>query len=432
MSGLLRRLVVFAAVAGIVGLWAAAAAHDWWFGDEQRMTPAVGQTSSPQTLPVLSQVWGHADAAQRLARALVASGDRAQLAAAESLVAASLRLRPLHAPTWLDRAALQHARGNVDAAQRSIAIARELWPGRPVLLDRAARLLAKTAPRDVALRALMEFWAVAPQDASRILERAHELTDDPDALVTAAEGVWRERPKTARADQAALMRAARDAGDRVLAQRLWQRLPADSRADESILFPSLQLLLAQGAALEADAVWQAAAGDPPGVMNGGFEQPLIPLGPDFQPGWATPGWRYRPVGRGYRIGRDADQAASGAFSLRIDFAGTDNVHLREPSQVIRVRPGTRYRLRGRWSGAGLSTRAGVFIALDSVAATPPIRLQTEARWGSWDWTPFELDIDIPDDVLLLRLSVGRNRTNALDRRIAGTLWLDDIRLEPQE
>ena len=432
MTGLLRRLVLLAAIASIVGVWVAAAAHEWWFGEHQHARSAVGQPSDPQALAALSPVWGDANAARRRAQMFAASGDPAQLALAETLVAASLRLRPLHAPTWLDRAELQYALGDVDAAQRSIAIARALWPGRPVLLDRAVRLLVDMAPSDVALVALMDYWTVAPQDSARTLALARQLTDDPDVLVAAAEEVWRERPKTARADQAALMRAAQDAGDRRLAERLWQRLPADSRADESILFPYLQLLVAQDAALEANAVWHDAAGDPPGVVNGDFEQPLVPLGPDFQPGWATPGWRYRPTGQGYRIGRDASDVAGGAFSLRIDFAGTENVQLREPSQVIRVRPGTRYRLRGTWAGEGLSTRSGVHVVLEGVDARPPLRVHTQARWGSWDWTRFELDIDVPDDVVLLRLSVGRDRTNALDRRIAGTLWLDDLGLQPQE
>lgn len=342
----------------------------------------------------------------------------------------SLRERPLYAPTWLDQAELFAASGDGAGALRKIQIARALWPERAMLLRRASWLQVRLAPPDVALAGLLDYWAVAPTDGLRTLALARRLEQNPEVLVEAAMPVWQRGLNEPLVYQAGLMDLARRAGDMALAQALWSRLDDASRAQETLLFPYLQTLVALGRYQEADAVWEQALGAPTGLVNGNFEEPLVPLGPDFRPGWATPGWRYQPVGEGFKIALETRSSDAEPRTLRIDFLGTHNVNFTHLSQVIRVHPGQIYRLSGYWSGDGITTRSGVFIELYTLDGTPAVRVQTPPRWGTWAREPFDLEVQIPDNALRMAMGVRRARTQALDHLLSGTVRLDTLELAP--
>ncbi len=417
------------ALAVACALWSAAVLHGGWVKRlETRVwvAPLPSQVSPepPQPPPL---PWSGGEAARAWVRQLMVT-DPDPHPKALVLLRASLGERPLDAPTWLDWAELRQSVRDQEGAARAIALARALWPGRPTLLRRAAWLQVGLGPPERALEALLHYWSVAPSDSARTLSLARRLSPSAGDLVTAAQQIWRQGPSEPLVYQRELLHQARRAQDIELAQSLWDRLDPASRVLEAILFPYLQLLADLGRHAEAEQVLSQAWGAPPGVVNGGFEEPLTPLGPDFQPGWATPGWRHASGGEGFRIATDTERAYAGQRSLRIDFAGTHNVNLGQPSQVMRVAPGGRYRLTGQWAADELSTRSGVFIELYTVDAQPAARVQTEARRGSWDWQPIDLQLDVPDTGLLLGLRVRRVATNALDQRLGGTLWLDDFAL----
>ncbi|NCA71386.1 MAG: hypothetical protein EOM91_15085 [Sphingobacteriia bacterium] len=414
-------------------LWATAALQGWWVG---RLAGSSAHDAvpgdalvDPAMLPIPPNLpWSGGEAARQWARRLLPlSGDASE---PRNLLEISLRERPLYAPTWLDLGELLASSGDREGAARSIRVARALWPERATLQQRAAWMQVALGPPDAAFAALMHYWAIAPQDGLRTLGLARRLEPAPEALVDAAAQVWSSGPNDALVYQRGLLDLARRAGDPALAQALWARLDDKSRALEDLLFPYLQMLAAQGRHAEADAVWEQAIGEPPGLVNGSFEEPLVPLGPAFRPGWATPGWRYHATGEGFRIGVEGPNGDATHQSLRIDFLGTANVALGQPSQIMRVRPGTSYRLHGYWSGDGITTRSGVFVELYTVATSPGVRVQTPPRWGSWTREPFELEIQVPEDGLLVGMRVRRAATTALDRLLSGTLRLDTLEFLP--
>ncbi|RKT45277.1 tetratricopeptide repeat protein [Thiocapsa rosea] len=416
-------------------LWATAALQGWWVGrlagGSTHGTLPGDALVDPAMLPIPPRLpWSGGDAAREWARRLLPlSGDASE---PRKLLEVSLRERPLYAPTWLDLGELLASSGDREGAARSIRVARALWPERATLQQRAAWMQVALGPPDAALAALMDYWAVAPQDGLRTLGLARRFEPAPEALVDAAAQVWSSGPHDALVYQRGLLDVARRARDPALAQALWARLDDESRALEDLLFPYLQILAAQGRHAQADAVWEDALGEPPGLVNGRFEEPLVPLGPDFRPGWATPGWRYNASGDGFRIGVEGPQGDAEYSSLRIDFLGTANVDLAQPSQIMRVRPGTSYRLHGYWAGEGITTRSGVFVELYTVETNPVVRVRTPSRWGSWAREPFELDIQIPEDGLLVAVRVRRTATTALDRLLSGTLRLDTLEFQPTQ
>lgn len=425
-------------------LWMAAAVQGWWM---ERLGARAGQAAlAPADDPLAAMpapavlAWGGDASARAWVRALLAVGGPVEDPVVKDdprlrgLLDLSLRQRPLWAPTWLEQAELLAVLGDGDGASRRLEIARALWPGRDLLHQQAAWMQVKLGPPEQALAALLDYWRLAPGDSLRTLALARRLAGDPERLVAAAEPVWQAAAPGATAldYQRALMDLASRARDGALAGALWARLEPAARAEETLLMPYLRLLMELGQHAEADALWQAVAGDPPGLANGDFERPLVPLGREFRPGWATPGWRYQARGDGFRIGLDPNRARAGTRSLRIDFDGTANVDFGHVSQVFRVRPGGRYRLSGDWAATRLSTRSGVFIELMTLDTRPVARVHTAPRWGSWDWERFELELAVPADGLRAQVRVRRAPTRALDRLLAGSLWLDGLSVEPLE
>jgi hypothetical protein len=347
----------------------------------------------------------------------------------QGLLDRSLSERPLYAPTWLDQAALDLALGDPNAASRHLSIARELWPTRPRLLWAAALQQARLGPPDLVVSVLFDYWAVAPGDAFQTLALARRFEPDPRILVGAAERIWRTSASDPAVYQVGLMNFAARAKDPVLAAELWGRLDPKSRTSETLLFPYLQLLIGQGQQAVADAVWTDTIGPPTGLVNGDFTAAITPLGDDFRPGWATPGWRVTTRGDGFRVRLDESPDEPGLHALMIDFLGTHNVDFSQVSQVVRVRRGQRYRLTGSWSGESITTRSGVFIEMFTLNVTPVVRVATRPRWGTWAREPFELDIDLPEEALLVTVRVRRAATKALDHLVAGRVWIDSLTFE---
>lgn len=398
-------------------LWAAAALQGWWVERSVRDAGRVdGDFRAVAAVPKLP--WSGGVAARRWAqRLLLVDAERSQDIAA--LYAASLRDRPLHAPTWLDYADWLKTRGEIEQAARLVDQGRALWPGRPRLLWRAALLQLELGDFERAFDALRDYWAVEPGDGVRALGLMRRLRPEPETLADAARTAWASGVTEPLVYQRQVLALASGTGDQVLAAALWARLDDTARAEDSLLFPYLRLLRDGRHYDTLDRVWEQVTGAPPGLYNGNFERPLMNGGL---------GWRYRAAGNGFRVDRRQERAFGDSHAIRIEFTGTHNVNFHHLSQLMRVRPGQPYRLSGYWAGHELTTRSGVFVELYTVDSEQRARVRLEPRWGTWTRERFELDIEVPETAYLLAVRVRRQATDALDKFISGTLWLDDLML----
>lgn len=155
------------------------------------------------------------------------------------------------------------------------------------------------------------------------------------------------------------------------------------------------------------------------IVNGGFEQELAQAG--F-------GWIARDV-KGAKWERDDEISYQGKYSLRIDFNGKENIAYHHLWQLVPAQPGGRYRLRGQWRGAYVTTRSNPYFQVFSVAAEKNVSARSESKRLTWDWQPFEMDLTMPEDAWFLTVRLRRNKTDALDNLISGAIWLDEISLE---
>ncbi len=399
-------------------LWMLAALQGWWIEQSRRQAEQIDPANEFTTLFAEDIPRGGSEAARAWARrlSLLDAGRDEEIAA---LYDASARFRPLHAPTWLDYADWLKSRGEVEQAARLTDQGRALWPGRPRLLWRAALLQLELGDFERAFEALRDYWAVEPGDGVRALGLMRRLRPEPETLANVARTAWESGVTEPLVYQRQVLALASGTGDQTLAAALWARLDDTARADENLLFPYLRLLIEGHHYDTLDRVWEQVTGAPPGLYNGDFERPLMNGGL---------GWRYRSEGEGFRVDRRQERAFGDSHAIRIEFAGTHNVNFHHLSQLMRVRPGQPYRLSGYWAGHELTTRSGVFVELYTVDSEQRARVRLEPRWGTWTRERFELDIEVPDTAHLLAVRVRRRATDALDRLIGGTLWLDDLTL----
>lgn len=117
---------------------------------------------------------------------------------------------------------------------------------------------------------------------------------------------------------------------------------------------------------------------------------------------------------------------NGAYSLSVQFSGNSNINFSNIRKYIPVESGERHRLVFNWRGEGITTRSGPYVYVSTVSGKRIA--QTKDMWGSWDWQQEDIEFTVPQEAHFVELSVRRSKTDALDSKIKGELWLDDFSL----
>lgn len=202
-------------------------------------------------------------------------------------------------------------------------------------------------------------------------------------------------------------------------------LPEDSRAARSWL----RFVMQAGRLEDAQRSWDWLAGRAlaDDAVAGEYVRFLIQQG---QPEVASRAWP-RPVGpfdwslarsAGVEIAREGD-------SLRIRFAGTENLEITAASKHVFVRPGT-VRFRARIRTDGVTTDEGIRFRIVDAEAPARLNLTFGQFTGTNPWSDVQQDLVVPPPTRLLQIQVIRQPSMRFDNRIAGTAWLDGLRLEP--
>jgi tetratricopeptide (TPR) repeat protein len=210
--------------------------------------------------------------------------------------------------------------------------------------------------------------------------------------------------------------------------RRWIALnqPFDLRA----AFPLLELLLRNARWSDARTVWQEsleAAGKPPRATPAGS---LVWDG-SFDVGFLNGGfaWRQQTV-TGASIGFDTGAGDAHARALRVDFDGTANISFEHVSQVVLVEPGTRYRFRAKIRTREITTDTGVQFRVTERQNPEGQYWLTPGLLGTNPWTLQELEFTTGKSTHLVEIILRRAPSRKFDNKINGTVWVDDVALEP--
>lgn len=160
------------------------------------------------------------------------------------------------------------------------------------------------------------------------------------------------------------------------------------------------------------------------ITNGDFEAPLHNAGLD---------WRIVKE-RGVQISLDNFVARSGSRSLRIMFDGTTNPEFSSVWQWIPVEPGTSYRFRAFLRTENISTDNGIYLSLSTQKAPPAESWErsTANLVGTTPWAQQEIEFHTGLNTRVILVRLRRRRSSKLNHLLQGTVWLDDVSLQPSK
>jgi hypothetical protein len=132
---------------------------------------------------------------------------------------------------------------------------------------------------------------------------------------------------------------------------------------------------------------------------------------------------------GVEVARDCTTASTGKCSLRISFAGTQNLGIAAASQLAFVRTGT-YQFRAFIRTEGLTTDEGIRFRISDAEA--PARLDEVFGQfiGSNPWSEVNHELVVPPGTRLLQIQAIRQPSLKFDNKIGGVAWIDDVELQP--
>ena len=329
-----------------------------------------------------------------------------------------LDTRPLYGPAWLHLADLEARLGNRQAALEYADRARELWPSRRILLWDIARFYVEQRALQRAFDTHLPLLRANPGSATNVLNLLLKLGVPRSTIAEKLLDPWPGHETETYRMFTRLFREARRVSEPAMLRAFWLALDEKRRGEAPYAAYMIETGYRQGRSEWVCEAWIARVGGRPcfnTLVNGDFESREL----DEDRGWQL---REYP---GYNAQVDRDGR------LRIRFSGTHNVKLRTPQQRVPLRDSGTLALVGRWRGEAVTTRSGVFVQIIVMCADGRHYHSTDDRYGSWDWQGFRLAFDYVESCHTATVGVRRGSTSALDNKIDGTVWLDDLRLEPQ-
>jgi hypothetical protein len=203
------------------------------------------------------------------------------------------------------------------------------------------------------------------------------------------------------------------------AEIVWRNITVAGSPDKNICLKYIHFLVSKKRVHTAAEIWRMHAGIK-GLTNAGFEDEITGRGFD---------WRYTPSSKGkWAIRRTMSEVLAGTHSLKIMFEGKKNISFAHMYQIVPVEPLTLYRLTYNWRSKNVTTNQGPFVDIygydcKSFYFKGPMML------GTHDWQEQGIEFTVPENCQAVVIRLHRRPSRRFDNKIAGTLWLDEFKLE---
>jgi hypothetical protein len=200
---------------------------------------------------------------------------------------------------------------------------------------------------------------------------------------------------------------------------VWQKICENGKPGSDTGLQYAHFLLGQKRIVESISVWQEYL-PLDGMVNAGFENEISQRGFD---------WRYwGDKGENWTIERVHQEAHEGDHSLRISFAGRENISFSNIYQIVPVAPHQRLQLNYAWKSNNISTDQGPFIEIvgydrNAVFQAGPMMTGTQG------WREESIEFQTPAGCQAALVRVRRRPSQRFDSKIKGSLWIDNFHLE---
>ncbi len=338
----------------------------------------------------------------------------------EQFLRYALKFRPLYGPNWLDLAELMQREGKVDVSRASLTSAANLMPTQGEMQWRVAMLSAALGENAIALQALGRFTSSQPQNTLVAYSIANRLVDDGDDVIESLLPD-EDSPLVLRKSVATrLLRSGLDTENLDLVKLVWSQ-SEEIRQDREWTRGLASRVFSVGDTPFLHEVWKSVIGEersPGHIRNGGFEQDMV--GHVF-------GWTTSEV-EGAKISIDKDERFNGRLALRIEFDGSVNINFNHVRQVVPIAQSGVYEVKGYWKGNEVTTRTGIYVEVSADVDEERVVARTKSQFGSWDWGPFKVQVQVPEGTQHLQIRFRRRPTDRLDKLQSGSVWFDELTL----
>jgi hypothetical protein len=290
----------------------------------------------------------------------------------------------------------------------------ELGPHLPQILLRAANFHFRLGAAQDALGYAAQVLAIVPDyDAAIFTTYSRMGVDTENAL---RYGL----PHGARAAQA-FFRYTLSAGGLEDAASVWAWMGRNSMNDDRSADAYAAFLIGRQRYEEAARMWAAQMG----TREAGYLQSKWLCNGDFsrEPSGAVFDWKVTPVA-GVEVRRDSGQ---GRPALRIEFPGTENLAYGNVEQTAFVAPGS-YRFSALMRSDAITTGEGVGFRIFDREKPGGLDVRTRQLRGTADWSRVETEFQARAPGLVV-VQVFRAQSLKFDNKIAGTVWIGEVKLE---
>jgi tetratricopeptide (TPR) repeat protein len=335
-------------------------------------------------------------------------------------------LNPFDAQVWLDLGAAQELQGQLDQAESSLRRADYLAPNLPHFQWAIGNFFLLRGNPDESLRHFKAVLAGDMHYEQAIFRTAWKAIGDGDKILA-------ELIPDNTDTRFHYLDYLLGQGKLAEADKVWRRVDASpSPFDPMWLGNYLNALMGSGQADKAYQVWtdlqqrklipeQAEPGNL--LSNGDFEGPVRGLG--F-------GWRIDGV-PGVYVGFDSTVFHSGGHSLVISFPGASNFYYHAVWQYVKVTPGVRYRAEAYMKTEGITTDSGPRLEVADIYDPRALNVFSDQLLGTnAEWTLVTVDFTPTEKTRYVMVTIARVPSEKLDNKIAGKVWVDDVKVSPIE
>jgi len=337
-------------------------------------------------------------------------------------------LNPRRWDYWLDLGTGCDSAGDRAGADEAFARALALNPMTPATQWALANHYLLTDRQEMAFPYFHRLLEMDPAYLGAVYRLCFRALRDPQAIYAGV--VPKDKDASPRVAFLIFLLAADDYEN---AMRIWAQMLAGPDRTPAVaqIKPFLDLLIQKDRLAEAGTVWhdlQHAGVVPPGppspdgnlLFNGSFEQPPLNTGFD---------WRTSDSPE-LDFSFPESSAYEGAKCLRVDFVVGRNAEIAVLSQVVLVKPSTRYRLTAFVRSDNLNSESGPQLRMDEIGCQSCGPRTSEMTLGNTPWHPVEVIFLTSPQAQAVRVSLYRPQDHNYHSDITGKLWLDDVALRP--
>lgn len=206
---------------------------------------------------------------------------------------------------------------------------------------------------------------------------------------------------------------------------LWQEIEKkgiESEAQQKDTLAFINMLIGQGELERATAIWRRHFNRSKLLFNGSFTE--APLQTAF-------GWRVGKNKGASWYFKNAEEKKGNPAALHVHFKRKNNINLYNIYQIVPLRGGKVYALKGKIKTKKLTTDQLPFFEALGYKCKAPYN-KSEMVLADQEWSDLYFIFEVPEECEAMQIRLRRRESNHIDNKLAGDLWLAKLSISETE